>query len=586
MRRSARSTVLALLAALTATLLASPALAAVALLRVGADPACDFRTDLLPNALQAAIDTVPLTVPPGDLYVIRVARNGLYTGIQASILERSVLLDGGYTDCADTLPDTTATVIDAQGLLSGPVMRVDGLSARTAVTLRRLSLRGGAGSTGHGLLVRHADVVLDAITLTGNSGASLGGGLRVDGSGLGASARLQGGSVVSDNSAAQDGGGIHCGHGGTLHLASDSSVVNNTAGLNGGGIAFNGCTASINAGGSGFAGLLLNIGFNSAAQGGGLSLASTLGPTQVVLGADLGAGDPRPLVINNTASNQGGGIFANGAQVGLELRNALIAGNTAGSLGGGLMARNGARVVAQRTLRRCDGQTRCLAFENNEAALGGAIGVAGADTEAYVFRAWIEGNSATAGGSALLALNGGAGLIASDSVIVRNIGPSVVEISPGSAAAPREAIVQLLAGTVADNADTTHVVRSNADGEVWFGRTIVRDDAATPVLGRAPGNIRLSMHCNVLHESLSVPEYDAQTTFTDDPGFIAPASGNYRLQPGGWAVDRCPENSYFLRTDHVLAPRPVDAPIGNAGGPYDAGAFEWTPVLFTDGFED
>ena len=119
--------------------------AAVMLLRVGAGAGCDYRTDSLPNALQSAINAVPTSISTGDAYVIRVARNGHYAGAKVEVLNRTVIIEGGYATCSSATPGTNNTVIDAQSLLSGPVMRINGETAQRRVSLRNITIQGGSG---------------------------------------------------------------------------------------------------------------------------------------------------------------------------------------------------------------------------------------------------------------------------------------------------------------------------------------------------------------------------------------------------------------------------------------------------------
>lgn len=576
---------------LTAVLFAVPCIllslpraeAAVMLLRVGAGADCDYRTDSLPNALQSAINAVPTSISTGDAYVIRVARNGHYAGAKVEVLNRTVIIEGGYATCSSATPGTNNTVIDAQSLLSGPVMRINGETAQRRVSLRNITIQGGSGGTGHGLLIHNADVELARVTVQENLGATYGAGIRIDGAGLGATLHLHANSSVASNEANQDGGGIHCSGGASLRLDADSSVIANIAESNGGGIAIQGCNASINSGASGLAGLFVSIGFNEANVGGGIAVLPG-GRSTVFMGSLEGSNnDTRPLIINNTATSQGGGIYVSGSNSQLDIRNALIANNDGGSMGGGIMVRGGARVKMGRTSRRCEG-TGCSRLIDNVAAWGGAIGVA--DAVAQVWMTRIEGNHADSGGSAYFALNNEAVLASESNVIVKNTGASTVEISPGSGAPPRVARVWLLADTIADNSGGGAVINANAEGHVTLGRTIVHAVPSLPVLLRAGPLSNAEMHCNVFHSQAGVSsDYDTLTSFTATPGFVDAAAGNYRLRPDAWAIDRCPANGDFLPIDHAFSVRPVDSPLGDIAGPFDVGAHEWTPMLFADGFE-
>ena len=569
--------------------------AAVTVLRVGADAACGYRTDILVNAFQSAIDAVPVSIPAGDSYVIRLARNGSYSGTNYWLLSRSVVIEGGYETCASDSPGSNNTVLDGTGNPANALLRIlratdapDEL--RREVVLRRLTLRNNAGGVvgsqeGGGLFVRGANVRLESVIVSNNS-AGRGGGIYIDGSGVGARLILDVSSAVTDNTAQTNGGGIHCTLGAELGLVPNTSVMRNAAGDSGGGLFIDGCLAQIDTGGTGLLGALLSISANTATDGGGIAASNG---SRVFIGLSNTA-DSHPLIINNTASSTGGGIHVQGAGTRVDLFNPIIASNKAThglSYGGGLMANAGASVFISRTRTRCPavGNGHCSRISGNSAAFGGAIAVtAGATLEVTGTR--IQGNTATQGGSAYLAIRGDAGLFSGNNVIVGNTGPSVVQMSEPEASPPRQTRVWLLGDTIADNPDATRVVEANADGQVRFGRTIVNAPAGVPVATCTTCTTQVAMHCNVFHSATNVGHHDAMTSITVLPGFVNAADGNYRLRPNAWAIDRCPEQTGFLNYDHELSPRPYDSPLFDVGGPFDVGAYEWNPILFQDGFED
>ena len=559
--------------------------AAVALLTVGGDASCDYRTDLSSSALQDAITAVPLSVPTGDLYVIHVARSGNYDGSQLFVTGREMLIEGGYETCDDFTRDTTNTIIDRMAAGTGPVMSIDGNTARKAVSLSHITLRGAASTGGSGLRIRNADVQLNHVTLSNNSGAIRGGGLDMEGNGFGASASLYGATAVVDNTTTQEGGGIYCGRGARLELYADSAVANNTAPVSGGGIYANACNGFINSGATGLLGLIVNVGQNQASIGAGLALDSTLGPTDMVIGEDIGASDPRPTFVLNDASTQGGGIYATGENTRLQIYSAAIVSNSAGSIGGGVLVRNGARVNIERQRRICDGQSDCIVIANNQSSFGGGIAVAGFNAGVTISGAMVRDNSATSGGSALLVTQESI-VAVTDSFLIDNAGPSVVEVSPGSSIPPRAASVYLAASTLAGNTGLVAAVRLNDEGVATFNRMLVNADPAVPVMSKGAGSPDPTYFCNLFHSSAGINGEDALTAFNTNPGFINAGGSDYHLIANGNAVDRCPADAYLLPKDYDLDPRPIDAPLANLAGPYDVGADEWSPVFFRNGFED
>lgn len=560
--------------------------AAVSLMRVGAGAGCDYRTDVLPDALQSAVDAVPTSIPAGDAYVIRVARNGNYVGKNVRVFDRSVTIEGGFDTCASASPGTANTEIDGTGAVTGPQVYIDGGNEqRREVALRGLTVK---NSNGSGLFVRSANLRLDDVIITGNTATS-GAGIRITGEWPGATLRMYGGSSLTNNTATTGGGGIHCSNQATLDLASDTAVIGNTAAGSGGGIYIHGCDATINSGGAGFAGLFLNISNNQAATGGGIAVSSsgTSVASNVVIGAGLSGSGPRPLIVNNTASGAGGGILALGQHVQVSLYDAIVAGNSVtapAGYGGGVVATEGANVGVARTHARCAVE-HCSRISGNSAAWGAAVAaIDGADVTVSGTR--IEGNTAAQGGSAYLARRQNARLRSANNVIVGNTGASVVEISPASATAPRAASVLFLGDTLADNVDAVQVVAAHAEGQVAFGRSIVNASAAVPVATCSACVTQVTMHCNVFHSETNVAHRDGITSINANPGFVNAAAGNYRLHSAAWAIDWCPENTGFLPFDHEFSPRPVNSPLPDVSGPYDVGAYEWNANLFQDGFED
>lgn len=557
---------------------------------VGADANCAYRTDLLPNALQSAIDSIPANA---GTTIIRVARNGDYSGAQVSIEDLDLDIRGGYTDCADSTPDNTNTVIDADGAYIGPVFTISGNGRQPRVTLRDLTIQGGRnnGSAGGGIYIDGADVRLLSTTVTDNQ-ATYGGGIAIRSLLQEAALELDEGSGVTSNTASSNGGGIDCdrhyAHPITLRLQSASGVSTNEANR-GGGIHANSCSGFINSGGIGIYGLIYNIGFNDAQTGGGIALENTLTLStpmaELVLGEGLKASEPRPIITSNTSTALGGGVYV-GIYSRLLIKSALINANTSGTSGGGVFLTQG-DLATQRELPYCAGGAPCIVFSNNKstAPYGGGALAASTNTEVNIDGARFEGNSAPAGtpGGTLLLTNG-ASVTVENSVFSGNSGDTLITADRSTTSG---ADLWLLASTIAGNSLTQGVIDMGADGLVSLGRTIVQD--TVPVVIRDPANHGLQLTCNLLHEQASViGEIDpASATLTGKiPGFIDAANHDYHLQRSGWAVDACAASGFFSAHDLDLNPRPIDAPISNLAGPFDVGAYEWTYDLFRDGFED
>ncbi len=558
----------------------APARAVVFVARVGDDAACGFRTSALPNALQAAIDTVPTTVPPGDLYVVRVARTGNYVGTGILVQDRSLLIEGGFATCASVAPDATNTTIDATGATVGP-LRVRGTTEREAVTLFGLTLRGGSGTSGNGLLIANANVTLDRVSATANS-ALRGGGIEIVGSDLGALARLTGATRIFGNTATQEGGGISCERGARLEIDSTVAISSNEA-FQGGGIYLNGCTGFANSGAFGIGGLFVNIGFNQAGFGGGALYArSSLGPTRFTIGFDLGPEDPAPLLVSNEAVTSGGAIFASGADTEIVVADTLIDNNSAGSIGGGIVANGGALVTVTRVRRVCPRGDRCSSISNNTAGNGGGAALAHFGGRLVIRGTYVEGNSADRGSA--VSAQGTDGVIElRNSVVAGNRGGgSVLQVRNDSSDGAARMVVDQT--TIARNLDATRVIDVNTLGTVRVSHSIVNEVATMPVFDLPAGYVP-ETDCSMLHEIASAGSVDPLTVAFPIPGFLDASGGNYRLRPTAEATDRCPAAFDSDPIDFERDPRPLDAPLPDLAGRYDVGFDEYNERFFVDGFE-
>lgn len=577
-----RRVVRAALVATVAIALPLPSQAVVSLITVGGDDACEFDTRTSATALQDAVDAVPETVPAGDLWVVRVARTGNYLGTDLTVANRSLLVEGGYQSCASPGPDTTRTTINRNGR-NGAVVTVQGSSVRKHVTLANLRLMGAQGHVAHGLRVSDADVTLRNVEVQDNVGALRGAGVQLESLSLGASLDVGGGSIIHGNSASQEGGGIYCARGAALRLDADSGVFDNVAGFAGGGIYIDGCSGNIDSGKDGLAGLFASIRGNQAGDGGGIYLASSLGPTDIVIGKDSHRTRAGPLVSGNVASGQGGGIMVVGADTRLTLRNTRIIGNTATSVGGGLLVRNGPQVVMDAT-RPCDMGRRCSRLYSNTARDGGALAVAGTNARLIVRRTRIDGNTASEDGSALYNQGGGSYARLENTLVTGNSGGSVVHASDPWALTPRATTTELVASTLAGNLGASRVLEFNAEGSGLVRNSIIHAEGAVAAVGYDGMNEPVTA-CSVFHEVASLGSPGPGVVGFPVPGFVNAPAGDYRLLDDAFSVDRCAAGPGDPVTDIDLQRRPYDMPLANLAGAVDAGAFEANEILFRDGFE-
>lgn len=567
---------------------------------VGADAACDYRTDELPNALQSAIDGLPVTPEAGIIKVIQLANTGNFDiSTPIVVSDRDVQIIGGFSDCADTTPSGT-TVIDAQSLYNGPVMRVFANSRQPSVLLRGLSLTGGNNDNftgGGGLDINGGDVRLLASAINGNHAAQ-GGGIFIRGQYFAGRLEMDDHAVVSNNTADSFGGGIYCTgelEGASLLLNSSSQVVSNAADSSGGGIAVvSGCEAIVNSGGSGIAATLNNVTYNTAANdGGGIYVESSAGHvSRFRIGDGLLDSDPLPTIRYNQAGSFGGGIYLSGNSE-VTINSALIGSNVAAA-GGGIFA-SGQLLIARAT-DHCDGSSECIRFISNRAesyGSGSALFASGSNASVSVDGARFFDNESvlssedsTVYGSTVLSYEGAVAI--QNSVFSGNSALSVFNARYAGG------VIRLFADTIADNTLVTAVIDIAPGGSTQLGHNIIQAEGGIPVLNRESGNTNVALDCNLLHEEASVAaEIDAasHTLTGKNPGFVDAVGNNYHIVESlaFAAVDACAAPILTFdgsERDYERNQRPVDANIPDLAGSYDVGAYELNYDLFGDGFED
>ncbi|MFD8028343.1 hypothetical protein ACFV3F_06205 [Streptomyces sp. NPDC059717] len=225
---------------------------------------------------------------------------------------------------------------------------LDGNRAGTAVTisgavnvrLNRLTVTGGQGSKGGGILNAGGALTMDHSTVTRNTSSSTGGGIRNEGT-----LTVQF-SSVHDNTARTLGGGLdNVGPGGRL-LVIRSTVHHNTSDqVDGGGI-FNDGTATVDF--SVVSGNRAPVGSGGGIRDTGVSGRLTLNGT---------------VVRDNTAAGVGGGVSV-GAPAVATLNHSQVRNNFAGTAGGGINVDGGALTVKR---------TRVVGNTPNNCAPTGAV---------------------------------------------------------------------------------------------------------------------------------------------------------------------------------------------------------------------
>ena len=180
---------------------ASPAGASV--FKVGTGTGCTH------SSIQAAVNAA--NANPGRDSII-ITRSLSYTAQAVKIQQpQSLTLAGGYATCADNAPSGERTIVSGNGGSADSVFTVES-GAAEEILFNNLLIRdgdetsnyygGGIDFTGSGTLT------LSNVTLTQNE-AGYGGGLSARGTGPDAKVELREETIINNNLATQDGGGVH-----------------------------------------------------------------------------------------------------------------------------------------------------------------------------------------------------------------------------------------------------------------------------------------------------------------------------------------------------------------------------------------
>lgn len=531
----------------------------VAFLRVGGDAACDHAD---PAAAIAAAAGLP------DWTVIRLANNAEYTEQRLRIVNRNVILEGGYADCSADEPTEGNTVLDGSRSTGRPVIRVLNLGGERAAGLRlhRLTLQGGSTAdanfncsesdhNGAGLNIRgrvQADlfdtIVRNNRTSGGTGGIfcgdvrdNWGGGIYMESEGFDdAHLQLHSGSGVINNRAGRNGGGIAARATKVVLADPDVAVALNRSGdlfeenLGGGGIYLSLSSLRSSAGG-----ILMGIWGNEARSGG------NGGGVYAPSGASFAPAEPdafRPVLVGNLAEGDGGGLYQ---LIGSsELVDTLVAGNHAGGEGGGLLVGPG-ELVMRRSQAPCSGAPveHCSRLHNNSAdGDGGALsqGHRFVESSVKISQTTISGNSSGGLGSVAHVRGPEAETVLDSVAIHGNHGSSrlfqlvngpVMTIGFSTIAGnrrPDDPALQVFRVLEFDGSPTGAVIHRSI---VWEpGATIVHPD----------GDADSVAVCVVGHQ----PEAEAGFSFANsysriDPRLEDPAGGNLRLRADSPAIDYC-----------------------------------------------
>ena len=583
---------------------------AIPTLWVGNEPECTHST------IQAAINAVP-----SDTDTLIRVKQGTYTEA-LNVSNKTLTIWGGYVGCVQSTPSGTSTVLAPPN--SRP-LTVFANSGAHIVNIRGLNLAGGRVSeldAGGGILSTasgSAQLNLGVIdTFIEGNDAGNGGGIAVQNFSETAvmHASISAGSVINDNVAAAQGGGIWCSGPGnqTIHVHS-AAIQNNRAASagsdqgQGGGIFIDNCRLNV------FSPriesqIATEIRFNTSHGSGGgiyarngsiIHLRSSNG------GPNTTSHSPVRVHGNNAtgsagmlAAGQGGGIWVDDTE--LEVHGAWIDNNTATGNGGGIYAALGSQVQVDSdmavfswpTTPPCHTFLECTRLTGNNAGdTGGAIFLRDSGTVATIEQTVIRDNSAQAGTGASLFAQTGTNLTVTSSLLYGGnapAGPPNYVFWVGESA-----IVNLFWSTVTDNLPGTSVFRFGGTNSLLRLRgSIIYEPGhsmGTVSIGNTPS---VDSDCVVWHNSSLM---NAPYNFTGgeafhlmvNPQFTDPTVRDYQLTLASPAVDFCdsslspgtaPERDLLLRARGLLV---KDTPLH---GPFDLGAFEFLPDrIFADRFQ-
>lgn len=563
--------------------------------RVGTGTGCTH------SSIQAAVNAA--NANPGRDSII-ITRSLSYTAQAVKIQQaQSLTLAGGYATCADSAPSGERTIVSGNGGSADSVFTVESGDAEE-ILFNNLLIRdgdesidyygGGIDFTGSGTLT------LSNVTLTQNE-AGYGGGLSARGTGPDAKIVLREETIINNNLATQDGGGVHLRGPITLDALEPYTAIwlNRATGLAnvpigtyhgyGGGMAVV-APAKAYIGSSGYS--LGTIYGNTARAGGGIA---ALADSSFVIGmVYLFTNDPtKPQKVNgNRATDVGGAFYVDAntdvSEGAILLWDTTVENNSApigsiaflasdseiGIANSGIFNMNGSLYTAGVFNRpgasvACNPGVACSVARNNrsEDAAGnptnGALIHGTEDAYSFIGNYRFTGNNARS----MLDLASADGVKVTSTLIDNNTFTAAVLQFPED-----DPEVELNHLTIVDNsiggagviAHRGHVELNRSI--IWQPGKTVRDTAASS--GTFDGDYVLT------NETASIPGV-ANRFYPFNPGFINPTLKDYRLRAGSEAIDTVPYTAALDGTvDLDGLPRSVDLALVPAATSVDLGAYE------------
>jgi CSLREA domain-containing protein len=320
------------------------------------------------------------------------------------------------------------------------------------MVIQGLTITGGTTDQNGGGLVNYGTLYLNSSQVNGNY-AAWGGGINVWGGIL-----IMDDSIVSDNIAENDGGGILAQEGSTVVIQNESLIEENNSAWGGGiscwdsSLTIDDSVIGNNTAENGGGGLLIHDGGIATIQNG-----SIVSGNSASSGGGIEKWDPSELIIvsstvteNSTTKYDGGGISNNGVMI---INQSMISKNHSSQAGGGISTCCGTVLIDGSTISEntADGDAGGIFIQgeatvtiqngsfitDNNASWGG--GISSWNSSLIIDASTISGNTVSHGGGGLLVHDGGSAIIRNGSVVsgnsslsgggIENWGPSETQIS-------------------------------------------------------------------------------------------------------------------------------------------------------------
>ena len=500
------------------------------------------------------------------------------------------------------------------------------IHGNSSVTLQSIELTGGGGNNGGGINFSG----VGSLTLVDSSivfnTAVYGGAIALSGSGGNATLTLGVGTIIEENTAVVDGGGIYLGAASHLLALAPYTFIgfNHAPNGNGGGIALAGpVPTQADIGSPGYNGSAV-IAYNDAAYGGGISLVAQ-GPKNLTnfVSARLFGTDPQnPAAIsNNSASVGGGGIYVQPAWDPVAAATIYAAFCATNFHIDNNVAPEGSAIYAESSY---DGMTligggtakfnvsnECIdTFGIKLASLGATNCAPGVSCNTVNGNANLDSGSQPTPGAAIF-MNPAATLDANRFVMRFNQGAHAIRLV-GTYSAP---LVDCL---LANNTLSAELLRAENNGLFAMDAcTLTRNTLGGPSVIYSTNKDYPDAHSYLQNSIVDQPglvtvAYGDKSALSigyvlsndistlpgatlGEPTFVDAAGGDYHLTLASLGIDFAPAQSYATITppfDLDGVPRTFDIPtVPNIHGPRDLGAYERVPACyladttFCDGFD-